>query len=255
MCELFAISSAVSVQANELLKVFYSHSNKNPEGWGLAILHDNSVNLEKEPHKALDSEYLKSRLQAKIEVHNMIAHIRKATCGNVAYENCHPFVRSDCDHRVWTVTHNGTIFDSPRLVQYVHQQVGTTDSERVLCYLIDVINTRRAELCRPLTLAERFECLDKIVCKLSVHNKLNLVIYDGEVFYIHTNCKNTLYIRQETNTAYFATVPLDQNDWHSLPFTTLLAFKNGRQIMSGTCHGHEYIENSKNTQYLFNDGL
>lgn len=38
MCEIFGVSSKTRVDINEYLKVFFSHSNKHPHGWGLACM-------------------------------------------------------------------------------------------------------------------------------------------------------------------------------------------------------------------------
>jgi glutamine amidotransferase len=255
MCELFAISSAVTLQPEDLLRLFFSHSKDNQNGWGLAVFHQNGVNLEKEPIRADQSIYLNHRLPSLKNVSNLFAHIRKATKGNISYENCHPFVMNDCEGRTWTLMHNGTIFNCPALEPYVRVQEGMTDSERILCYIIDRINAAGVIADRKLTLEERFKLVDDVVCEVSLHNKLNLIIYDGEIFYIHTNYKNSLYVHQETHTAIFATVPIDRSVWLPLPFTTLLAYKDGRHIMTGTCHGHEYIDNAADMQYMYLDYL
>ena len=255
MCELFAISSADSMQPTDILKSFFSHSDTHADGWGLAIFTSNSVNLEKEPVKATDSSYLKYRLNSLNNVSNMFAHIRKATRGDVTYNNCHPFVMCDCEGRMWTLMHNGTIFNCPRLEPYVQEQLGMTDSERILCYIIDKINAASVIKQRGLSVEERFKLLDEIVCEVSAHNKLNLIIYDGEIFYIHTNYKNSLYVHQEMNKAIFATVPVDNRVWLPVTFTTLLAYRNGHHILTGTCHGNEYIDNPEDMQYMYLDYL
>ncbi len=253
MCELFCISSAILLQPKEILKTFYSRSEINPNGWGLAIFDGNYVCLEKEPIRAIDSNYLKCRLSAIGNVRNLFAHIRKATRGNIVYENCHPFVMHDCEDRAWTLMHNGTIFNSPRLEAYIHEQDGMTDSERILCYIVDRMNAARVIQGRSLTAEDRFKLVDEIICDISYHNKLNLIIYDGEIFYIHTNYKDSLYVRQEMNTALFATVPLDNRLWLPVTFTTLLAFRDGRHIMTGTCHGNEYVDTPEDMQYMYLD--
>ena len=221
----------------------------------MAVFNDNAVNLEKEPVMANDSNYLKFRLRSIKNVRNMFAHIRKATRGNISYENCHPFVMYDCEDRPWTLMHNGTMFECPKLDSYIQSQEGMTDSERILCYIVDRVNASRVLLGRRLNDEERFKLIDEIVCDISLHNKLNLIIYDGDIFYIHTNYKNSLFVRQEMNTALFATVPLDNRLWLPVPFTTLLAYKDGRHIMTGTCHGHEYIDNPEDMQYMYLDYL
>lgn len=255
MCELLGISSAVLLQPKDILRTFYSRSDCNPNGWGLAIFTDNAVNLEKEPVMANDSGYLKYRLRSIKNVRNMFAHIRKATRGNISYENCHPFVMHDCEDRAWTLMHNGTMFNCPSLDPYFQVQEGMTDSERILCYIVDRMNAARVILGRGLTDEERFQLLDEIVCEISLNNKLNLMIYDGDLFYIHTNYKDSLYVRQEMNTALFATVPLDNRLWLPVTFTTLLAYKDGRHIMTGTNHGHEYIDNPEDMQFMYLDYL
>ena len=243
------------MQPSNILRTFFSHSETNPNGWGLAIFDGNSVNLEKEPVKASESSYLNSRLRSIKNIHSLFAHIRKATRGNINYENCHPFVMQDCADRVWTLMHNGTIFNCPTLNPYVLDQEGMTDSERILCYIIDRMNAASVTLGHRLSAEERFKLLDEIICMISEHNKLNLIIYDGELFYIHSNYKNSLYVHQEMHTALFATVPLDDRIWLPVPFTTLLAYKDGRQVMMGTNHGNEYIDDPKDMEYIYLDFL
>lgn len=253
MCELFGVSSADRVLVNDLLREFASHGVRHPNGWGIAVFYGNSVSLEKEPVAAHKSVYLKERLRHRFSVHNMIAHIRMATRGNIDYENCHPFVMRDNRDRTWTLAHNGTIFDCPAMQKYVHTQEGQTDSERILCHIIDRVNGRQTQLGRSLTAAERFRLLDEIICQAAPHNKLNLLIYDSEQLYVHTNYANSMYLKQTEGTAMIATVPLERSGWEPVKFTTLLAYRDGKQIFCGTDHGHEYIDTPKDMQYIFVD--
>ena len=253
MCELFGISSIDSVSLNDPLREFFSHSVRHPNGWGMAIFHGNFVNLEKEPVPAHKSVYLRERLRHKIEARNMLAHIRLATRGAVDYENCHPFVMKDNRGRTWTLAHNGTIFDCPALDGYVRTQEGRTDSERILCHIITLVNERQTGTGRALTAEERFHVADEAVCRISPHNKVNLLIYDSEQFYVHTNYSDSLYLWQTEGTAIFSTVPLDTNRWRPVPLTTLHAYKDGREIFRGTNHGYEYHENPNDMRLLFMD--
>jgi glutamine amidotransferase len=240
------------VELNQLLKEFFSHSENHPHGWGLAVFCKGSVSLEKEPIQASRSFYLKERLKHSIKARSAIAHIRLATMGTMEYENSHPFVKQDNCSRSWTLAHNGTIFDCPALNPYLQQQEGQTDSERILCYIIDRINDRQTALGHPLNAEERFSLLDQIICSISPQNKLNLLIYDGEYSYVHTNYASSLYVAQTEKTALFATVPLSAcGQWKPVPFTTLCAYRDGQQIYTGTNHGHEYKDNEKDLKYLF----
>ena len=253
MWELFGVSSRKRLTVNDLLKEFFSHSVKHANGWGMAIFYENSVSLEKEPMQAIKSTYLKERLQRKIAVKNMIAHIRLATRGVMEYVNCHPFVLRDNYDRCWTLAHNGTIFDYPRHNPYLHQQEGGTDSERILYFLVDQINLRQLELGRVLTREERFALLDELNGDMSRGNKLNLLIYDGELLYVHTNYANSLYFSQREDALLFATTPLDKGSWNRHPFTTLCAYQNGSKLFQGTNHGNEYHDNDKDMHMLFAD--
>jgi glutamine amidotransferase len=254
MCELFGVSSFEKVPVDHLLQTFFSHSVRHPNGWGMAIFRHGSVNLEKEPVAAYRSAYLRERLQHPLAVRNMIAHIRLATVGTMDYENSHPFVQWDRSGRCWTLAHNGTIFDAPALNPYVYTQEGHTDSERILCYIVAQIDAAQYDAGRPLNTRERFAVVDRVVCELAPHNKLNLMLYDGELLYVHTNYADSLYVKQSERTALFSTVPLDSKGrWRPLPFTTLCAYQNGKECLRGTNHGFEYIPDPDDTHYLFAD--
>lgn len=249
MCELFGVNSEITVNVNEYLKTFMSHSTGHPHGWGIAQFFGNAVSLEKEPKAAFASDYLYSRLKNEMEVQNLIAHIRLATRGQMSYDNCHPFVKRDCQGRAWTLAHNGTIFRPGILDSYKEIETGGTDSERILCHIIHEINSRFLELGRPLTESERLQVMDHIIIEITEFNKVNLMIYDGEILYVHTNMKHTLYYKQENHTAYFATVPLDAGQWIPVPLMQLVAFQNGVQIYTGTKHEHEYVQKDPSPVY------
>lgn len=258
MCELFGLSSVEKVHVNDLLKEFASHSVRHPNGWGLAVFYGGAVSLEKEPVPAFKSLYLKERLRHQLEARNVIAHIRLATVGTMDFENCHPFVHRDNMGRTWTLAHNGTIFNCPALDGYVHTQEGHTDSERILCHVIARVNAEQTRLHRPLDVQERCTLMDELVCEVAPHNKLNLLINDGELLYTHTNYANSLYVNaSRPGTALFATVPLELGEWRGgwelMPFTTLCVWRAGRLLYRGTCHGAEYKDNPKDMKYIFAD--
>lgn len=186
MCELFGVDSAKKIPLNELLREFFSDGTEHPHGWGMAFFYGNAVSLEKQPQSAVTSNYLKQRLRAKIETDKMIAHIRLATRGTMDYENTHPFVMRDNYDRTWTLAHNGTIFESEVLEPFVATEDGDTDSERILCYIIDQVNAAQDEKGAALTKEERFALLNRIILEIAPENKLNLLIFDGEIMYIHT---------------------------------------------------------------------
>lgn len=251
MCEIFGICSQERYVVNKYLKEFYSHSNMHPHGWGLACMEENEVFIEKEPMQASKSCYLKARLSSEIRVSAALAHIRYATIGNVEYVNCHPYTGKDLSGRRWTLIHNGTIFEYSPLNKYLKVQTGNTDSERILLHIIEKIDERQQLLLRPLQARERFRLLDSIFVKMSEGNKLNLLIYDGELMYIHTNYAKSLHYLERQNCILFSTEPLCKEDWKPVPFTTLMACEEGKWLFTGTNHHNEYEDNEENLKYLY----
>lgn len=251
MCELFGINAENVFQINDYLKEFFSHSNAHPHGWGLACMEGREVQIEKEPAQASKSNYLKERLSVPVEVKNAFAHIRYATIGNVEYKNCHPYTKKDRNGRNWTLVHNGTIFHYQPLDRYVRLQNGDTDSERILLYLVDLINQEERRLKRSMEAEERFRLLDAVIADMAKENKLNLLLYDGELYYVHTNYANSLYELEKENRVLFSTVPLGGEAWNPVRFTTLLAYQKGQLLFEGTNHGNEYKDSEENMRFLY----
>ena len=251
MCELFGINSEEKIQINDYLKEFFSHSHAHPHGWGMACMNENMVQVEKESMQASKSNYLKERLSVPVQAKNAFAHIRYATIGNVEYRNCHPYTKKDKSGRWWTLIHNGTIFDYASLNKYVSIQNGDTDSERILLYLVELVDQEERRLQRPLDAKERFWLLDSVIAKMAEGNKLNLMLHDGELFYVHTNYQDSLYELEKENQFLFSTSPLSQEAWHPVTFTTLLAYQNGKRVLTGTNHGKEYKDSEENMKFLY----
>lgn len=253
MCELFGINSKDKILLNDLLREFFSHGTEHPHGWGMAFFYGNAVSLEKQPAHACKSIYLKQRLQAKIEMDSMMAHIRLATRGNLEYENTHPFVLRDNSGRTWTLAHNGTIFECDVLNRFIHEQQGGTDSERILCYIVNRVNERQEQKGRALFREERFQMLDGIVGEIAPENKINLLIYDGELLYAHTNYRESLYKCKKGRATVISTRPLDRDMWEELPMNTLSAYREGSLLYTGTNHGNEFVDSEEKMRLLFLD--
>nr|MBQ5525697.1 class II glutamine amidotransferase [Succinivibrionaceae bacterium] len=256
MCELFGLSSRDKIEVNEYLRAFFRHSEQHPHGWGLAQFFGNAVQIEKEPVAAVESQYLNTRLSFPIDAKSLIAHIRLASVGRLRYENCHPFVLRDIDGRAWTFAHNGTIFSPGRsngasIDFYKDRQQGGTDSERVLLYLIDRINQKRKELGRRLEAEDRFTLLDELIAELSHSNKLNLLIWDGEYLYAHTNYADTLFTRKITvsGSLLIATKPIDNLKWEHVPFLQLQVYKDGETVWQGRHKSDQFFDREKNWEY------
>lgn len=252
MCELFGVTSRKKLELNELLLRFFSHGTEHPNGWGMAFFYGNAVSLEKQPEASHKSDYLKQRLQYKVEADKMIAHIRLATRGSLNYENTHPFVMRDNSDRTWTLAHNGTIFDCDLLTPFTRCQQGQTDSERILAYIVSRMNIALKNK-KELSGQERFELIDEILCEITPENKVNLLLFDSELLYVHTNYQNSLYCCRKGEAVVISTRPLDYQSWEPVPMNTLIAYQDGKQVYKGTDHNNEFFETEEKMRLLFLD--
>ena len=243
MCELFGFSAKDRRRLNDSLKAFYAHSEKHPDGWGLACFSKAGIPvIEKEPVTANASAYLAKRLSAPIEERILIAHIRRASIGALTVENCHPFARRDNGGRVWTLAHNGTVAEPDRRLESGWgRPFGQTDSERILLHLVNRINLAQRERGRTLDEGERFDLLAARIAELAKGNSFNLIFFDGEILYVHNNVKGAMHCREADGALTFCTLPLPEGTWNPVPFTCLIAVRDGRSIRVGEPHGHDFV--------------
>ncbi|MGN0854890.1 MAG: class II glutamine amidotransferase [Kiritimatiellia bacterium] len=254
MCELLGTTAKRKRRVDGLLREFYSHAEAHPHGWGLARFPDGAAPyVEREAVKATESACLRRLLAEPVEARTILAHIRFATVGELDNANCHPFTATDNRGRVWTLAHNGTIFNGADLNAYAGVQYGDTDSERVLLHFVSLIDREQIRLGRALDGGERFDVLAAAVAELSKGNKLNLLIFDGEVMYAHCNFRGTLHVRREDYAVTFSTRPLSGDGWKELPFTSLVAAREGKIVRASPPHGNEYIYNSEDYRMVYMD--
>jgi len=244
MCELYGISSNKTISLNETLKLFYKHSAKNPKGWGLAYWNENSeITIYNEGKFGNDSELLQGILAYPIESKVSIGHIRTATVGSMSDNNSHPFTKADCTGRVWTLAHNGNIYIGSQLLPFREEQLGETDSECILLYLVDCINKETKKKGSPLNSKERCEVINCITEELSKGNKLTLLIYDTEQFYVYTNIIEMLYCSNRDDYLCFVGVPLENHFfWNKVPLNVLIVYSGTNQIYYGPDHGNEFLK-------------
>ena len=250
MCELFGVSADRKIRVNDYLNVFFKHSVEHHNGWGLALLDDGLVSVEKEPVRAIDSHYLKNRLTGNIETSRCMAHIRKATVGDVSFANTHPFVLSDSTGKKWVFVHNGTIFEECVLNPYIYVQEGSTDSERVLFFIVEWINRL---ILNGFDDARKWNFINEIVLKLSPGNKLNFLLYDGDYMYVHKNEPGTMFRKVTQGAVIFSTHPLDDFAWEEVPQNQLLVYRDGKLVYEAESHKNTYYHDEEKFRYQYLD--
>lgn len=135
------------------------------------------------------------------------------------------------------------LFKDSMLEPYKHLCRGATDSEAVFYFILDAINRAIKAKGRSLTKEERIPIIEERITHLVQGNKMNLIFYDTEQMYVHTNMKGTLFYAQEGNTCSFMTVPVnDRQPWQQLPLNRLLVYRDGIRVYEGTDHQKEFFE-------------
>jgi glutamine amidotransferase len=125
---------------------------EHAHGWGIATYIDHVPQVERMAWAAHHGEHF-HRAAARVYSRTVIAHVRRATTGEVSLSNTHPFT-----HGRWTFAHNGTLpgFGDgvrTRLLDATspgHRAAisGQTDSEHVFRFLLSAIDRRpQIDLC------------------------------------------------------------------------------------------------------------
>lgn len=149
MCRLFGFRSVIPSQVHRSLlaadNALGVQSDRHPDGWGVAFYVDGAPHVTRSPLTAL-GDTLFHRLSGVVSSQTVLAHVRKATQGQINVLNCHPF-----QYGRWTCAHNGDIPNFPEKREALLQDVaprlrgyvlGDTDSELIFFLLL----SRLAEL-------------------------------------------------------------------------------------------------------------
>jgi glutamine amidotransferase len=263
MCQLFAVSASRPIKLSRELKDFFRGSFVHKHGWGYADVGGRRVYVKRETTPAYLSEVARKLVSEGVPFQNAFFHLRYATVGGVELENTHPIAAMDVLGRTWTIIHNGTIFDGAKTDKYFYQQSGSTDTERLLLYVIDLINEKSLKARVPLTDKERFDVVDQAIQDVAPGNKLNIILNDSEIFYVHGNSRSGsrilgeygkndyLYAAVRDGVTLFCTVPLDPEGWEPVPLNTVQAYKDGELLFSGESRGVEYEETDEDIKYLY----
>ena len=116
----------------------------------------------------------------------LLAHFRKASVGNRAIENTHPFLRNG-----WSFCHNGTIYEEDKLPLEKYSPAGRTDSERFFLFLLEAVeqhkDTRTALEKAIRHVRENFE-----------YNSLTFLLTNGVSLYAYRGYSDARLEKHET---------------------------------------------------------
>ncbi len=240
----------------------------NPDGWGVAYYEGSDVTILREPQAANESKLVQFIEKNIPPTQLLISHIRKATKGELALKNTHPFSRElgGCMH---VFAHNGHSkhIQKNMMLQSEHfLPIGDTDSEYAFCSLLEKLalpwGNKQGE--KP-SLDERFKIVSKFAEQLIKLGPANFLYSDSDFLFVHADkrLQNDGFIKppglylltrecnaeihhglrkhglnmtgQDTELkqkiTIIASVPLTDEEWHPIPQGEVLVFSKGKRIL------------------------
>ena len=168
------------------------------DGWGIAFFEGSGVRHFVDHQAAIASPIAELIKHYPIKSLNVIAHIRKATQGQVALENCHPFVR-EMWGRYWVFAHNGDLKGFEPVLDGPYRPVGNTDSERAFCFLLQQLRDRFGDT--PPAMPVLRAAIADLVAIIARHGTFNMMLSDGTALFAHCSTKLCYVVRKYPFTA------------------------------------------------------
>lgn len=253
MCQLLGMNSLKPAELSFSLAGFLrrgGETDEHADGWGIALYEEQGCKLVIDEQPSASSPVAEWMQQNTGRSRNVIAHIRKATQGEVTATNCHPFMRSLWGQE-WCFAHNGNL-DTGKLGRpAAFQPCGQTDSELAFCLLFDAL-LKRFGTQKPTT-ALLHAALNEFTAEIAAAGNFNYVLSNGELLFAHRSTELHYVERawpfgraqlldcplgidfarhnqRDDRMIIIATRPLTDENWQALPIGRVTAFKGGRVL-------------------------
>ncbi|WP_238947856.1 class II glutamine amidotransferase [Caldimonas brevitalea] len=234
-------------------------TGEHADGWGIAFHDASGCRLFVDEGSACDSPLAEFLRRHPFKSRSVMAHIRKATQGGVTLTNCHPFQREWLGQH-WVFCHNGDLKGFEPSLRGLYQPVGTTDSERAFCWMLQELRDWfPAHPGAPLPgWAELAPALAELSAHIAQHGSFNYLLSNADALYAHcstelswlqrrppfstvrlVDCDMSLDLSQtnalEDCMAIIATRPLtDEAAWTAFTPGELKVFASGEEVWART---------------------
>ena len=267
MCELFGMSSRYPAVVTLSLGEFAQHGGNtghHRDGWGIAFAEGPDARILREPTPAADSPLVRCVRDNGFASTCVIAHVRKATMGEVSLRNTQPFHR-ELGGYVHVFAHNGHVpllaGPEPGRAQR-YQPIGDTDSEVAFCVLLNRVARLWGECPGVPDLEARLDLVTAMATELRSHGPANFLYSDGDTLFVHGDRRTqadssmgapglhmltrscpapavgggiSVHSDCEQEVILVASVPLTSEDWQPVPEGQVIAVVAGQ--VASTRHG------------------
>jgi predicted glutamine amidotransferase len=215
MCRVFGCVAAEPVSIrHELLEAenpLIRQSEEHDSGWGMAVYEradGREPRLVRFPEAAYSDGEFVHATQLRGRIFNM--HVRRATMGDLAPENTHPFSLGS-----YTLGHNGTVLSYPRLLDPgMRRPAGDTDSEHLFNLLMACYDASDP--------AESIRRAMRRTVERSPFSGLNILFSDGDKLYAYRLGRFELHWLSRPGQLLVASEKLTGEPWHSVQQDVLL---------------------------------
>lgn len=201
MCQLLGMNSRLPASLTLSFTGFAQRggcTNHHADGWGIGFFESEDATPGKGVRHFVDKQSAATSPLAQmlrtypIKSHNVVAHVRKATVGEVRLENSHPFVR-ELWGRYWVFAHNGDLKDFHPKLHGSFKPVGDTDSERAFCWILQELNKSHANV----PSVEELSCtLRELAPPIAQHGTFNFLLSNGQALWAHASTKLHYVLRE-----------------------------------------------------------
>ena len=181
MCQLLGMNANTPTDVLFSFAGLATRADEHKDGFGIAFFEDCGLRHFIDHHGARSSPVAELVKRYPIHSENVIAHIRKATQGRVALENTHPFVR-ELWGRYWVFAHNGDLQGFAPRLHGAFRPVGSTDSERAFCWLMQELAKAHASV---PTIDELTRTLRELLPQPAAHGTFNMLLSNGQALWAY----------------------------------------------------------------------
>lgn len=231
----------------------------HPDGWGIASFENGVPRVERRARAAFEDLHF-GLTASRSYAQTVVAHVRQATVGQLAYENTQPFM-----HGGWVFAHNGTLRSIDALRPQLEAETdegllagnhGETDSEAVFLWLLSRMREAGMQALEPVELEVLSKVLGAGIAELSERSaaagetkptRLNIVLTDGRVL-LASRWRHSLYwvlrygvrdcemcgiphVHPTSDAPYHAVAvasePITGEEWREVPEASILAVDGG----------------------------
>ena len=205
MCQLLGMNCNAPTDITFSFRGFAQrggNTDHHADGWGIAFFEGNDDSGDQadrgrdrdtdkglrhfvDHQSACSSPVAELISRYPIKSRNVISHIRKATQGRVALENCHPFVR-ELWGRYWVFAHNGDLKGFAPRLHGSFKPVGSTDSELAFCWIMQELAKSHADV---PTVAELTLTLRELTAAIAPYGTFNFLLSNGQALWAHASTR------------------------------------------------------------------